>query len=89
VHEFVEIQNTSGATVDLGGLDACGRHQLHVPTNTAIASGAFRVIAKNPARLRDGLFAHSVQCARCYSGYLGNGSDTVRVKNSGAIRLMR
>jgi hypothetical protein len=82
VHEFVEIENTSGTTVDLGGWTLAGGITYTFPTNTVIASGAFRVIAKNPERLATVYSLAASNVLGAYSGYLGNSSDTVRVKNS-------
>lgn len=81
VHEFVEIQNTGVSTVDLGGWSLGGGISYTFPSNTTIASGAFRVIAKNPARLAVVYSLTASNLLGPYSGFLANGSDTVRVKN--------
>ena len=51
VHEFVEIQNAGTSPVDLSGWTLAGGISYTFPANTAIAPGAFRVIAGNPRRL--------------------------------------
>jgi hypothetical protein len=81
VHEFVEIQNAGASTVDLSGWTIGGGISYTFPTNTTIASGAFRVIAKNPPRLA---MVYSLNVANIlgpYSGHLGNDSDTVRLRD--------
>jgi hypothetical protein len=57
VHEFVEIQNAGASTVDLSGWTLAGGISYTFPTNTTIASGAFR---DAPG---DSVFAHRHQCA--------------------------
>ena len=79
IHEFVEIQNISGTTVDISGWTLGGGISYTFPTNTASASGAFAVIAKNPARLA---IVHSLNVTNIlgpYGGHLGNDSDAVRL----------
>jgi hypothetical protein len=82
VHEFVEIQNAGATTVDISGWTLAGGISYTFPTNTAIASGAFRVIAKNPTRLATVYSLTASNVLGPYSGYLGNGSDTVRVRDA-------
>ena len=79
IHEFVEIQNISGATVDISGWTLDGGISYTFPTNTTVASGAFAVIAKNPARLAIVYSLNATNILGPYSGYLGNSSDTVRL----------
>ena len=79
IHEFVEIQNISGATVDISGWTLGGGISYTFPTNTTVASGAFAVIAKNPARLAIVYSLDVTNILGPYSGYLGNSSDTVRL----------
>ena len=81
VHEFVEIQNAGVSTVDLSGWSLAGGISYTFPSNTTIASGAFRVIAKNPSRLATVYSLVASNILGPYSGFLANGSDTVRVKN--------
>src|SRR5881394_2002107 len=50
VHEFIEIQNTGAGPVNLSGWTLTGGIGYTFPSNTTIAAGAFRVIAKTPAR---------------------------------------
>ena len=79
VHEFVEIQNAGRSAVDLSGWTFGGGISYTFPTNTAIASGAFRVIAKNPARLAIVYSLNVTNILGPYRGHLGNDSDTVRL----------
>lgn len=82
VHEFVEIQNTGSSAVDLGGWTLSGGIGYPFPTNTTIAAGEFRVIAKNPARLATVYSLTASTVLGPYTGLLGNGSDTVRVRDA-------
>ena len=82
MHEFVELQNAGANTVDLSGWTLAGGISYTFPTNTTIASGAFRVIAKNPTRLATVYSLTASNVLGPYSGYLGNGSDTVRVRDA-------
>lgn len=50
-HEFIEIQNTGTAAVELGGWALAGAADFTFPGGTSIAPGGFKVIAKNPARI--------------------------------------
>src|ERR1039458_7045539 len=79
IHEFVEIQNISGAAVDVSGWTLGGGISYTFPTNTTLASGAFQVIAKNPARLAIVYSLNATNVLGPYRGYLGNSSDTVRL----------
>lgn len=81
VHEFVEIQNSSSSTVDLSGWSLGGGISYTFPTNTTMEPGAFRVIAKNPERLATVYSLNVAEVLGPYSGYLGNRSDTVRVRD--------
>ena len=82
MHEFVEIQNVGAAAVDLSGWTLAGGISYTFPTNTSIAAGAFRVVAKNPARLATVYSLTASNVLGPYSGFLGNGSDTVRVRDA-------
>ena len=82
VHEFVEIQNTAAFAVDLSGWSLAGGISYTFPTNTAIAPGAFRVIAKNPARLATVYSLNVANVLGPYRSHLGNRSDTVRVRDA-------
>ncbi len=81
IHEFVEIQNISGAMIDVSGWTLGGGISYTFPTNTAVASGAFQVIAKNPARLAIVYSLNVTNILGPYSGHLGNSSDTVRLED--------
>ncbi len=79
IHEFVEIQNISGSTIDISGWTLGGGISYAFPTNTVIASGAFQVIANNPSRLATVYGLNVTNVLGPYSGHLGNDSDTVRL----------
>lgn len=82
VHEFVEIQNTGAGVVDLSGWTLAGGISFTFPGGTTIAPGAFRVIAKNPARLAAVYALDAATILGPYGGQLGNNSDTVRVRDA-------
>ncbi|MBS0657489.1 MAG: lamin tail domain-containing protein [Verrucomicrobia bacterium] len=87
IHEFVEIQNIGTGTVDLGGWTLAGGISYTFPTGTTIAPGAFRVIAKNPARLATVYGLDVATVLGAYTGKLGNNSDSVQVRDaSGTTR---
>src|SRR3954471_1838030 len=82
IHEFVEIQNTGGSVIDLGNWKLSGGIDYTFPTNTTIGAGAFRVIAKDPARLALVYSLSSSNVLGPYSGRLSNSGDTVRVRDA-------
>ena len=51
VHEFIELRNAGGASVDISGWKISGGVDFTIPAGTTIAAGAFKVVAKNPARI--------------------------------------
>ena len=79
IHEFVEIQNTGALSLDLSEWTLTGAIGFTFPAGTSIAAGGFRVVAKNPARLQTVYGIGGVLGP--FVGKLGNGGDTVRVKN--------
>jgi len=80
VHEFLEIQNTSAATLNLSGWQLSGAVDYVFPNGTTIGAGGYRVIAENPSRLQTVYGISGVLGP--YTGKLGNSGDTVRLKNS-------
>ena len=82
VHEFVEFQNTGTSPVDLSGWVVAGGISYTFPTNTLIAPGAFRVIARNPARLAAVYSLPVADVLGPYAGFLGNSSDTIRLRDA-------
>ncbi len=85
IHEFVEIQNTGAANLDLGGWTLTGAIDFTFPAGTTIAAGGFRVVAKNPARLQTVYGIGGVLGP--FGEKLGNSGDTVRVKNSAGVTV--
>ena len=85
IHEFVEIQNTGAANLDLSGWALTGAIDFTFPARTTIAAGGFKVIAKNPARIQTVYSVAGVLGP--YAGKLGNGGDTVRVKDAAATTI--
>ena len=82
VHEFVEIQNTGPADVDISGWTLSGGATYTVPAGTAaIPPGGFRVFAKNPPRLQTVYGASVGTVLGPWTGSLSNGGDTVRIRN--------
>ena len=81
LHEFVEIQNITGATVDISGWTLGGGIGYTFPTNTTVGAGAFAVIANTPARLAVVYGLNVTNVLGPYSGHLGNHGDTVRLQD--------
>lgn len=81
VHEFVEIQNTGATSIDVGGWTLAGGVGFTFPTNTILDSGKFCVVARDPARLAAVYALQPAEVLGPYSGHLGNGSDTVRIRD--------
>lgn len=82
VHEFVEIQNAGASEVDLSGWTISNAISFTFPNGTTIAPGAFRVIAKNPARLATVYGLNAAEVLGPYTGVLSNSSDTVRLRDA-------
>lgn len=83
LHEFVEIQNIGASPVSLADWKLAGGISYTFPTNTTIAAGAYRVIAKVPARLAVVYSLNAAEVLGPYTGFLGNSSDTIRLRNVG------
>lgn len=87
IHEFVEIQNIGVGAVDLSGWALAGGIGYSFPAGTTIAPGAFRVIAKNPARLATVYGLDVATVLGGFTGQLGNNSDSVQLRDaSGTAR---
>ncbi len=72
--EFLELQNTGLASLDLGGLSFSGITYTF-PTGITLPPGAFHVLVRNP-----GMFASRYPAAAyqgVYSGKLDNGGETI------------
>src|ERR1043165_8220673 len=82
VYEFVEIQNAGASPVNLAGWTLAGGISYTFPSDAAIAPGAFRVIARDPARIAQVYSLAAADVLGPYSGHLGNNSDTVRVRDA-------
>jgi hypothetical protein len=82
VHEFLEIQNTGTTSVNLSGWKLSGGVQYTFPSGTTIAAGAFKVIARTPARIETVYSLAAGSILGPYTGRLSNNSDTVRLENA-------
>lgn len=80
VHEFLEIQNTAGAAVDLTGWTLSGAVDFTFPAGTTIPVGGYKVVARNVSRLQTVYSISGVLGP--YEGNLSNSSDTVRLRNA-------
>jgi Lamin Tail Domain/CotH kinase protein len=79
VHEFIELRNAGGASVDVSGWKISGGVDFTFPAGTTIAAGGYKAIAKNPARISAVYAASGVLGP--WSGTLKNGGETVRLEN--------
>ncbi|MEY4487706.1 MAG: hypothetical protein RIQ79_214, partial [Verrucomicrobiota bacterium] len=82
VYEFVEIQNTGAAVLDLAGWSLSGGVSYTFPAGTTIAAGGYRVIAKTPVLLATAYSLSASTVLGPYTGKLGNSGDTVRLRDS-------
>lgn len=80
VHEFVEIQNTTAAAVDLGGWKVGGDIDFTLPVGTSVAAGAYKVIARNPTRIQTVYGITGVLGG--YTGKLPNSGGNVTLKDA-------
>src|SRR5678816_1575634 len=84
VHEFLELYNAGPTNVSLAGWRFSGDVDFTFPTNAALGSGRYLVIAKDPTRLtaisQYSLAAGSVLGP--FQGNLGNRNGTVRLRDS-------
>ena len=80
VHEFVEIHNSGAGSADISGWKLGGGIDYTFPAGTSIAAGAFKVVAKNPARIQT-VYATSGVLGP-WTGTLKNGGETVRLLNA-------
>ncbi len=79
LHAFVELQNAGSNAVNLSSWTLGGDVSYTFPTSTAIAPGAFRVVAGNPARLAIVYSLVESNVLGPYSGSLPHGKGTVRL----------
>ncbi len=84
VHEFVEIHNPDSNAVSLAGWRLTGGIDFTFPSNAVLLPGAFRVLAKNPARLAS-VAPYGLVLSNLFGPYtnqLGNNGDTVRLRDA-------
>ncbi len=79
--EFVELYNSGGDVVDIGGWCVDGA-SFCFPTGTTIDAGEFLVISPNPARL---LQVYGVASAGTYAGGLKNGGETLQLLDAAGV----
>lgn len=80
VHEFVEIQNTTATSVNLGGWKVGGDIAFTIPAGTTIPAGGYKVIALNPTRIQTVYAITGVLGA--YTGKLPNSGGNVTLNDS-------
>lgn len=83
VHEFLEIQNTGAAAVDLAGWTLSGAVDFTFPAGATIPAGGYKVVARNVSRIQTVYLISGVLGP--YTGNLSNSSDTVRLKNASGV----
>jgi len=81
LHEFLEIRNTGASSVDLSGWQVSDAVSYTFPAGTSIPAGGYKVIARNPTRLQTVYAIGGVLGP--YSGVLGNGGESVKLRDSG------
>lgn len=81
VHEFVELHNPGPAALSLTGWKLSGGISFAFPGGSSIAPGGYLVVAKNPSRLMT-VYSGLSGVVGPYAGTLGNGADTVRLRNA-------
>ncbi|MDG2124123.1 MAG: lamin tail domain-containing protein [Verrucomicrobiales bacterium] len=78
--EWIELTNRSPETVDLTGWSVSGGIRYDFPENTLLEPGAFLVVANSSVELR--LKHPAATIIGDFSGGLGNGGDTVVLRDS-------
>ena len=86
-HEFVEVHNPDPVAVDLGGWSLTGGITYTFPPGTVLAPGAFRAVARDPARLAAVYGLPPASALGPYAGTLGNNGDTVRLRDAGGATV--
>ena len=84
IHEFIELHNAGTNLVSLDGWRVRGGIAFDFPAGISVAPGGFLVIAKDPVRLA-AIAQYSLttnQLLGPWSGQLGNGGDTVRLRDA-------
>ena len=84
VHEFVEIHNPGTTAFDLTGWRLSGGIRFTFPSNASIPPGAYRAIAKDPARL-SAVTAYGLALSDLFGPYtnqLSNAKDVIRLENA-------
>jgi hypothetical protein len=84
-HEFIELKNVGGVTLNLGGCYFSDGVVYTFPTNTTLAPGLFFIIAKDPVAFSN--WYPSATVKGVYSGSLANGGERVRIKDSNATTI--
>jgi hypothetical protein len=84
VHEFIEIQNRGAEAVDLSGWSFSSGVEYTFPAGTTVPPGAFKVIAKDAARIQTKYGITDV--LGNYQGKLSNDGEAVTLVNAaGAV----
>ncbi len=81
--EFVELQNAGAVSLDLSGLALAGGISFDFPLGTALAPGAFYVVARNAAAWRQRY--PGVVPNGSYGGKLNNGGETLELARGGEV----
>lgn len=78
--EFVELYNQNTVNLDLSGWRLSGEVDFVFPAGTTIEGGSYLVVAANPAALE--AVSESSGFLGPFSGSLGNGGGTLRIRNN-------
>jgi hypothetical protein len=84
IHEFVEIHNPGTEPISLDGWRIAGGIDYRFPAEAEIGPGAYRVVAKDPARLA-AVPEYELELTDLfgpYEGRLSNRSDRVQLRNA-------
>jgi hypothetical protein len=83
VHEFIELHNSGSEPVSLEGWRITGGIRFSFPEGAVIQAGAYRVVAKDPARLA-AIQEYELEEAELFGpfeGQLSNSGETIRLRN--------
>lgn len=79
--EFIELRNTTSATIDLGGLTFSNGIIFDFPPGTTLAPGEYAVLVRNFTAF-DLRYPGGIRILGQYAGSLDNGGETLRIESA-------